>query len=98
MRLASEETARLYSFLLNDPGREYYGYEIIRDCDGVSATTVYRTLRKMEDRGWMSRRNEVNPEEGLPPRKVYKLTGTGVPAVNHELARFCAANPGWVFA
>ena len=90
VRRLSPKSARIVKYLLADPGREYYGYDIIKECD-AQAATVYRLLNNFAERGWMDRRTEASPLEGRPARKVYRITGQGVPALNYELTRFFEA-------
>jgi poly-beta-hydroxybutyrate-responsive repressor len=42
----------------------------------VDSSSVYRTLRDMEERGWVSSSWEEEETEG-PPRRVYRLTALG---------------------
>ena len=90
MRRLSPKSARIVRYLLADPGRNYHGYDIIKECD-AKAGTVYRLLGNFTENGWMERTTEASPHNGRPPRKVYRITGQGIPALNYELTRFTEA-------
>jgi DNA-binding PadR family transcriptional regulator len=67
------------------------GYELARRFDrsigyfwAATHQQIYRTLRTMEDDGWVS--VEVVPQRGRPDKKVYDVTGAG----RAELARWLA--------
>ncbi len=49
---------------------EHYGL------DDVNTSVVYRALRDMEERGWVSSRWDEERTKG-PPRRVYQLTALG---------------------
>src|SRR3954471_24169779 len=74
--------------LLTDPERELYGVEI-GERAGLRSGTVHPILARLEGVGWLaSRWEDVDPQaEGRPPRRYYRLTADGVPAVRAALAR-----------
>ncbi|MBO2518633.1 MAG: PadR family transcriptional regulator [Firmicutes bacterium] len=53
----------------------------------VSLPQVYRTLRRMEREGWLV--STIEPQEGKPSRRVYRLT----PAGRQELTRWLGETP-----
>ncbi len=44
--------------------------------NGLNPSVVYRTLRDMEDRGWIASDWDSDQTHG-PPRRVYRLTSVG---------------------
>jgi len=44
--------------------------------DFLDATVIYRALREMEERGWVSSTWDESTTQG-PPRRVYTLTALG---------------------
>lgn len=46
---------------------------------------IYPTLRRLQERGWLSAREER--EQGRPPRTVYSVTSAGREALDRWLAR-----------
>jgi PadR family transcriptional regulator len=44
--------------------------------EGLNPSVVYRALRDMEGRGWISSTWDEEQTQG-PPRRVYRLTGLG---------------------
>ena len=58
---------------------EKYGLEIVQDSDGtISRNSVYVLLGRMEDKGFITGREEAPaPGEQGPPRRKYKITGVG---------------------
>lgn len=64
--------------------KETYGYEILTELRkkgavawGSTEATVYPLLHDLESAGFLSSR-WVATDTGVPPRKYYKLTATGV--------------------
>jgi|SRR3954451_9096327 PadR family transcriptional regulator PadR len=74
--------------LLGEEDRELYGAEI-GERAGLRSGTVHPILARLERAGWLaSRWEDVDPQaEGRPPRRYYRLTADGVPAVRTALAR-----------
>ena len=48
----------------------------------VDPSAIYRALRDMEDRGWVTSTWDKEETQG-PPRRVYQLTGSGDKALAH---------------
>ncbi len=74
-------------------GRELYGLEMVeRSKGGLKRGTIYVTLNRMEEKGYVSSRHESKPENqpGLP-RRLYKVTGHGA----RVLRTWDAANAVW---
>jgi PadR family transcriptional regulator PadR len=60
---------------------ESHGYTLLEQLDefglsGVNPSVVYRALREMEERGWVSSTWEEEETQG-PPRRVYHITAEG---------------------
>ncbi|MEJ5308573.1 MAG: NifB/NifX family molybdenum-iron cluster-binding protein [Anaerolineae bacterium] len=53
--------------------------------DFLAPTVIYRALREMEDRGWVTSTMDEETTQG-PPRRVYALTSTG-----RQVLRCCIA-------
>ena len=59
--------------------REMYGLELMKFSNGgIKRGTVYTTLQRMEDKGFVVSRQEEKPDDvsGIP-RRLYEITGTG---------------------
>ena len=75
-------------------GEPSHGYSLLTDLGGMGLNTlhpsvVYRTLREMEDLGWIQSDWETDQTQG-PPRRTYHLTAQGEEALQYwklELAR-----------
>ena len=73
-RLAPKEAEVLRLLLANG---EMYGLEMVQRSTSLKRGTVYVTLSRMADKGYVESRYEtVSPGEG-PPRRLYKPTGLG---------------------
>ena len=59
---------------------ELYGLEIVRASEGrVKQGTLYVTLNRMSEKGYVtSRQEEQTPGAIGPPRRLYRVTGFGV--------------------
>jgi DNA-binding PadR family transcriptional regulator len=58
-------------------GGEMYGLQLVDASEGeLKRGTVYVTLNRMEDKGFIESRKEPTPGEG-PARRMYKVTGHG---------------------
>jgi len=75
-------------------GEPSHGYSLLNDLGEMGLNTlhpsvVYRTLREMEDLGWIQSDWETDQTQG-PPRRTYHLTALGEEALQYwkqELAR-----------
>ncbi len=77
-RLSGKE-ALILELLLKKPASEMYGLELVADSGRrLRRGTVYVTLSRMEDKGFLESRLEVisRPMSGLP-RRLYKPTAFG---------------------
>ena len=73
--------------LLQQPGTELYGLEIVK-ASGLEPGTIYPILQRLRGAGWVTDRWE-DPEpahtEGRPPRRYYQLTTEGHARAIHAL-------------
>ena len=76
--LSSKEEIIL-KMLTSQPGKELYGLEMVtKSKKHLKPGTIYVTLNRMEDKGYIESRTEKRPTgtRGLP-RRMYKATGLG---------------------
>lgn len=76
--LSAKEALILELFLLK-PTTEMYGLELVKNSGGrIKRGTVYVTLSRMADKGYVESRQE-EPQQGAIglPRRLYKTTGYG---------------------
>lgn len=71
--------------IMSDNGfKERYGLELLKLSDGkIKRGTIYTTLQRMEDKGFVTSRQEDKPDDvsGIP-RRLYEITGTGQRALH----------------
>ena len=77
----SEQTFYILLSLLPQPR---HGYAILKDIqqlsDGrllISVSTLYTSLKRLLEQGWIERAELEEQDENARPRKQYKLTHTG---------------------
>jgi DNA-binding PadR family transcriptional regulator len=60
-------------------GGELYGLQMVEQSEGeLKRGTVYVTLERMEDKGYITSRQEERAPDAIGlPRRLYKLTGLG---------------------
>jgi PadR family transcriptional regulator PadR len=71
-----------------------HGYTLLTDLDALGMGTihpsvVYRTLREMEELGWIQSDWDTSQTQG-PPRRIYRLASQGEEALEgwkHELGK-----------
>lgn len=75
----SAREAQILRILLNN-NRDMFGLAIVKASDGeISRGTIYVTLGRMEDKGFVeSYQEEKAPEAIGLPRRYYKPTGLGM--------------------
>ena len=96
-RLSAKEAEVLRLLIANG---EMYGLELVKSSAHLKRGTVYVTLSRMAEKGYVdSRLEEVGQGDG-PPRRLYTVTGLGE-RVYHALqsaARVFASGEGaWAF-
>ncbi|PBC22145.1 hypothetical protein CK226_16035 [Mesorhizobium sp. WSM4311] len=57
--------------------REMYGLEMIKASPSLKRGTIYVTLDRMTDKGFVTSRPVHNPNEAGMPRRVYSVTALG---------------------
>ena len=66
---------------------EMYGLEMVEASEGaLKRGTIYVTLSRMADKGYVESREEENPAPDRPARRLYKPTGLGERAYRAEVA------------
>lgn len=88
---------------LQEPGREWYGLQMI-EATGLPAGTIYPIVARLERCGWIKSRWEDPAEhvaEGRPRRRYYQFTSDGAEQARLALARAyqsrrtAAVHPPW---
>ena len=85
-RLSAKEMLVL-RLLINDR-KEMYGLEMVEQSESkLKRGTVYTTLFRMEEKGYIkSRKEEIEETDAKAPRRLYKPTGLGERLLNaHEI-------------
>jgi len=68
----------ILDLLLNAPGCELYGLEMVKLSNGqLKRGTVYVTLDRMDDKGYVTSREVKEPGQPGLPRRVFTVTGFG---------------------
>jgi DNA-binding IclR family transcriptional regulator len=84
--LTSDRTLRVLDAVLTTLDGELFGRDIT-EMAGLRPGTVHPVLARLEGVGWLtSRWEDVNPSEGRPPRRCYRLTAEGAQAGRAALA------------
>lgn len=76
-RRQSEQTRAVLAELASEPSRERHGYDLAR-ATGLASGTLYPILMRLEERGLLEARWELEPSRR--PRHVYRLTAAGLEA------------------
>ncbi|WP_415402897.1 PadR family transcriptional regulator [Tateyamaria sp. SN3-11] len=59
-------------------GSEMFGLEMVKASDGaLKRGTIYVTLQRMAEKGYVKSRQEKNPTDPGMPKRVYKISGEG---------------------
>ena len=74
-RLSAKEAEILRLLIANG---EMYGLELVKSSETLKRGTVYVTLSRMGDKGYVESRQEEVQEGDGPPRRLYRATGDGV--------------------
>lgn len=68
----------ILELLLNAPGCELYGLEMVKRSGGqLKRGTVYVTLDRMDEKGFVTSREVKEPGQSGLPRRVFQVTGLG---------------------
>src|SRR5713226_5988303 len=75
----SSKEALVLELLLENPSKEMYGLEMVANSrKRLKRGTVYVTLDRMEDKGYVqSHQEEPRPNVSGMPRRLYRVTGYG---------------------
>lgn len=78
-------------------GQELYGLEMVKaNPKKLKRGTIYVTLMRMEEKGYVSSRHEKDPRDPGMPRRMFMITGKGVSALSIADASLAAAKAaGW---
>lgn len=71
----SEKEKMILEALVNHG--ELYGLQMVDIIPGLKRGTVYVTLGRMEDKGFVTGREVKEPQWAGMPRRLYKITGQG---------------------
>ena len=78
-------------------GVERFGLEMVKESQGsLRRGTVYVTLGRMAEKGYVSSRQEKDPKDPGMPRRWYTITGEGARALRAADAAFAASTIGGV--
>ena len=75
-RKCSPQTLALLAALMDRPRAWHHGYELSK-ATGLKSGTLYPTLTRLSDQGFLDSRWEDAGQPGRPPRHVYRLTANG---------------------
>jgi DNA-binding PadR family transcriptional regulator len=80
--------ATILRAFLEDPTRDRYGYDLMRET-GFPSGKIYPLLARLLGTGWLTVSEEsIDPAvAGRPARRGYRLTDEGVRVARLELAR-----------
>jgi DNA-binding PadR family transcriptional regulator len=77
--LLSKTEALILQIMSDNGFKERYGLELLKLSDGkIKRGTVYTTLQRMQDKGFVTSRQEDKLDD-VPgnPRRLYMITGSG---------------------
>ncbi|WP_185738427.1 PadR family transcriptional regulator [Variovorax beijingensis] len=76
MNISKKETLILEQ-LIKAGSSELYGLEMVRASNGaLKMGTIYVTLARLEEKGFVESHRENEPKQTVP-RRLYKITGAG---------------------
>ena len=81
----SPQTTRVLAEFLQCEKAWRYGYDISRNT-GLKSGTLYPILMRLCERGVLESKWQPAPQEGRPPRHMYRLTAAGVVFARDSLA------------
>ena len=80
-------------------GAERFGLEMVKESHGsLRRGTIYVTLSRMVDKGYVRSRQEKDSKDPGMPRRLYAITGEGVRALRAIDAALAASTMGEVDA
>lgn len=76
MNLSPKE-ALILKQLIQAGSSELYGLEMVRASENaLKMGTIYVTLARLQEKGFVESRREDDPQQAVP-RRLYKITGVG---------------------
>ena len=84
-RNISAQTQTVLAALLETPEIWRHGYELSKLTD-LKSGTLYPLLMRLSDQGLLESSWESSPQNGRPPRHVYRLTAQGVALAAEQAA------------
>ncbi len=64
-------------------GGEMYGLQMVKSADGaLKRGTIYVTLNRMVEKGYLTSRAEEDPSQAGLPRRKYQISGLGTRILN----------------
>lgn len=80
-------------------GSEHFGLEMVKASDGqLKRGTIYVTLSRMADKGYVTSRQEKEPTDPGMPRRLYSISGQGSRVLNANDAAKAAMSGGCGYA
>ncbi len=76
-RLSGKEAEILRLLIANG---EMYGLQMVNASSELKRGTIYVTLMRMAEKGYVESRDEESPAPDRPARKLFKATGLGMRA------------------
>lgn len=69
---------QVLKLMIDGSQREWYGLELVKASEqGLKRGTIYVTLGRMEEKGFVTSTKEAATDERVIPRRLYKVTGHG---------------------
>lgn len=62
-----------------------HGYELAKQ-SGLKSGTLYPILMRLSDRDYLASQWEESPQQGRPPRHMYRLTSAGLRYAREQIA------------
>jgi DNA-binding PadR family transcriptional regulator len=74
----SEKEFLIMGLLVSNASKRMYGLELVEKSNGaLKRGTIYVTLSRLEDKGYVSSEREEEKPGIATPRRLYKTTGEG---------------------
>ncbi|OQY43744.1 MAG: hypothetical protein B6242_14130 [Anaerolineaceae bacterium 4572_78] len=87
-------TESTFFILLSLSAKDKHGYAIMKDVEALSdkrvtlsTGTLYGALKRLLQRGWVERVEDIEAPDNDRPRKAYSMTDLGRRILNAEAAR-----------
>lgn len=83
-RRSSPQTLQVLQILLDQPKSWRHGYDISLETE-LQSGTLYPVLMRLSDRGYLDSKWEPSETPGRPPRRLYRLTKSGLAHAKEQL-------------